>query len=410
MPGSECDVVVVGGGIAALAAAAVARRRGSSVHLIESHRLGGRAQSDDRRGFTFNRGPHALYDRGAGWDVLKALGVRLSGSPAPLTGARALRGGDLFTLPTSPGSLVRTDLLSPIERVSFGRILSSLPRRMTPDLVALSAREWCAKVAARPAVSETVQALIRLSTYASDLDGLSADAAVAQLRLSTRGVTYLDGGWQTIVNGLEQVARSSGVAITVGRAVTHLERTATRVVVTAGDDEIVGRSVVLAVGSPQVTAHLLPEAVPESLGPPVQATCVDYGLSHPPSHRFILGIDEPVYLSLHAPKAKLAPANHAVLCAMAYGPPAETSVDRLDQLVALSGVESSTILERRVLSSMTVAHSLPRPRCGLPGRPGITVPGADNCFLAGDWVGEEGLLADAALASGLAAGTAAAQR
>jgi len=281
---------------------------------------------------------------------------------------------------------------------------------MTPDLVAMSAREWCAEVAARRAVSEAVQALMRLSSYASDLDGLSADAAVTQLRLSTHGVTYLNGGWQTIVNGLEQVARASGVAISLGRAVTRLECTPTRVVVAVGDDEIVGRSVVLAVGSPEATSRLLPEAVPEGLGPPVQATCVDYGLSDPPSHRFILGIDEPLYLSLHAPKAKLAPANHAVLCAMAYGPPAETSVDRLDQLVAISGVESSTILERRVLSSMIVAHSSPRPQSGLPGRPGINVPGMDNCFLAGDWVGKKGLLADAALASGLAAGNAAAQR
>jgi hypothetical protein len=410
VPGSECDVVVVGGGIAALTAAAIARRGGSSVHLIEAHRLGGRAQSDNRRGFIFNRGPHGLYDRGPGWAVLKALGVKVSGSPAPITGAWALRGGHLFTLPTSPASLVRTDMFSPMERVSFGRILSSLPRKITPDLVAMSAREWCAKFAARQVVSEVVQALIRLSTYASDLDGLSADAAVAQLRLSTRGVTYLDGGWQTIVNGLEQVARASGVAISLGHAVTHLERTPTGVVVGVGDDEIVGRSLVLAVGSPETTARLLPGAVPEGLGAPAQATCVDYGLTVPPPHRFILGIDEPLYLSLHAPKAKLAPPNHAVLCAMAYGPPAETSVDRLDQLVATAGVESSTILERRVLSSMTVAHSLPRPKCGLGGRPGITVAGTDNCFLAGDWVGKEGLLADAALASGLAAGTAAAQR
>ena len=338
-----------------------------------------------------------------------ALGVKVSGSPAPLAGACALRGGRLSILPTSPGSLARTDLLSPFERVSFGRIMSSLPRKTTPDLVALSAREWCEKVAARPSVCEVLQALVRLSTYASDLDALSADAAVAQLRLSTRGVTYLDGGWQTIVNGLEGVARASGVQISLGRAVTHIERTPAGVFVGVGNDEVVGRSLVLAVGSPEVAARLLPGAVPGGLGAPVQATCIDYGLSSPPSRRFILGIDEPLYLSVHAPNAALAPPEHAVLCAMAYGPPRATSVDQLDQLVVTVGVESSTILERRVLSSMTVAYAVPTPRFGLRGRPGISVAGTDDCFVAGDWVGGQGLLADAALASGAAAGTAAAQ-
>ena len=133
----DADVVVVGGGIAGLAAAAEVARNGSTVHLVDAHRLGGRAQSDHRRGFTFNRGPHALYDRGAGWAALKTLGVTVSGSPAPLVGARALRAGKLFSLPTSPASLVRSDLLTPLDRVSFGRILTSLPRRSTEGLVAM---------------------------------------------------------------------------------------------------------------------------------------------------------------------------------------------------------------------------------------------------------------------------------
>jgi phytoene dehydrogenase-like protein len=66
----EPDVIVVGGGIAGLAAATTAARHGSKVVLVDAHHLGGRAQSDHRRGFTFNRGPHALYDRGAGRDAV----------------------------------------------------------------------------------------------------------------------------------------------------------------------------------------------------------------------------------------------------------------------------------------------------------------------------------------------------
>jgi hypothetical protein len=36
---------------------------------------------------------------------------------------------------------------------------------------------------------------------------------------------------------------------------------------------------------------------------------------------------------------------------------------------------------------------------GLAGRPGPAVPGSDNLYVAGDWVGREGMLAAASLAS-----------
>jgi predicted NAD/FAD-dependent oxidoreductase len=48
---------------------------------------------------------------------------------------------------------------------------------------------------------------------------------------------------------------------------------------------------------------------------------------------------------------------------------------------------------------MTVTHCLPTPE----GRPAMDALGIDNVVLAGDWVGPEGMLADAATSSGLAA-------
>ncbi len=48
-----------------------------------------------------------------------------------------------------------------------------------------------------------------------------------------------------------------------------------------------------------------------------------------------------------------------------------------------------------------MTHGLPlAERGGLPGRPAVAVPGAPGLFVAGDWVGDRGLLADAAAASG----------
>ncbi len=58
------------------------------------------------------------------------------------------------------------------------------------------------------------------------------------------------------------------------------------------------------------------------------------------------------------------------------------------------------VVARRFLPRMTVAHSLPfASDQGLLGRPGVTVAEHPHVFLAGDWVGSAGMLADASVAS-----------
>ncbi len=59
----------------------------------------------------------------------------------------------------------------------------------------------------------------------------------------------------------------------------------------------------------------------------------------------------------------------------------------------------------RFLAHLTVAGALPRAATGgLAGRPTVVDTGVPGVTMAGDWVGPDGLLADAALASGRAAG------
>ena len=57
---------------------------------------------------------------------------------------------------------------------------------------------------------------------------------------------------------------------------------------------------------------------------------------------------------------------------------------------------------------LVVAHGRPLPGRGLGGRPPVAVPDLPRVYVAGDWVGPDGMLADAAFASGRAAGRAAA--
>jgi hypothetical protein len=60
---------------------------------------------------------------------------------------------------------------------------------------------------------------------------------------------------------------------------------------------------------------------------------------------------------------------------------------------------------------MLVANALPAAASGgTEGRPGPAVPGAEDLYIAGDWVGPHGQLADASLASAKEAATLILQR
>ena len=74
---------------------------------------------------------------------------------------------------------------------------------------------------------------------------------------------------------------------------------------------------------------------------------------------------------------------------------------------ALSGIRLDDLVLERYLRAPVVHHGVPLARSGgLAGRPRVDAPaelGLPGVFLAGDWVGPEGMLADAAAASGAAA-------
>ncbi|HYM60707.1 MAG TPA: FAD-dependent oxidoreductase, partial [Thermoanaerobaculia bacterium] len=156
---------------------------------------------------------------------------------------------------------------------------------------------------------------------------------------------------------------------------------------------------------------------------PVTLTCLDVALSSlpVPNMTFALGIDTPYYFSVHSKWAQLTPRGGALIHVAKYRrKPAALSDDEIDAAVnaqhSAAGEEyelerlldnlqpgwREVLVHRRFLTSMTVSNALVEP--GLT-RPAPTTPVA-GLYLAGDWVGSEGILADAALSSARAAAQA----
>ena len=141
---------------------------------------------------------------------------------------------------------------------------------------------------------------------------------------------------------------------------------------------------------------------------PVHAACLDVALARLPSSSatFALGVDVPLYFSVHSRTARLAPPGAELASAMKYLP-AGTRADPardLDELEAwldlLQPGWRELVVDRRWLPSMVASNALVLARTGgLRGRPGPAVPDAPGLFVVGDWVGGEGMLLDASLAS-----------
>ena len=396
---TRCDVAVVGAGLAGLAAAELLRRRGAQVVVLDAGVHGGRARTDTVDGFRFNRGAHALYLGGQAAAVLDELGVPTPGGP-PASATFGRRGDLVDRLPADARTLMTTSLVGWRGRLAVARVLSAVKRWRPAELAHVSVAQWLDDMHLPADAADLLLALVRVSSYGNAPEVMSADLAAMQIQLALgAGVRYLDGGWQSMVDHL--VAR-----LDVHRAtVTAVEADGGDVAVSlAGGGAVVAGSVIVATGTPAAAAALLGRAA-FACGPVVEASCLALGTRRPPAHGFLLGLDMPLYLSTHHPPARLAPPGHQVIELMRYltpgerPSPAEVRAD-LDAHGRLAGIAEDDVVASRALHRMVVCGALATvEHGGMAGRVAVTGAGVPGVLLAGDWVGAEGHLLDAALAS-----------
>jgi phytoene dehydrogenase-like protein len=295
------------------------------------------------------------------------------------------------------------------------RLLSAFPRINAQGLRGMSVQEWLERAIQRPRVRQLMAAQAHTFVYSSALDLVSAEVFIIKTQLALKHpVVYIDGGWQTLVQGLRRAAEQAGANIVSGARVEAVEHRDDRIQgVRLHDGSSVRASAVIIATAPKDAVKLVDDGEYAPLRQivngliPAQVACLDVALSHLPNsrHTIVQDMERPRFMSTQSLYSRVAPEGGALIYTFKQLDPRQISDPHEDERDLENLLDTAqpgwrdVLVKRQYLPRIDAVGMLPTASSGgYAGRPGPHVPGIANLYLGGDWIGGE-FLSDASFGS-----------
>ncbi|MEH7611730.1 FAD-dependent oxidoreductase [Gottfriedia acidiceleris] len=405
------DVTVLGGGIAGLTAAIYLAQAGKKVLLLDkASKLGGRGISNTIGDAHLNLGAHALYTNCI--EILNEVGVNVSGNLPKLSGAFILGDQSNQMKIIDAFNLFLGNHLKWKEKMEFIRFYRHIRKMDLDEINHISLEEYLNSKVTSGRVKNLILAFIRVSTFTSNSEIISAGVAIGQLRSAK--VLYIDEGWQSIVNDLIKKANQLGVTIQNSTVVSKITGSYPNINLILKNDTRINTSCLLSTINPNDLVKLIDEPISDSFLQrcnqmiPVKAACLDLvmkGLPNPKLN-FALGVDQPWYFSNHSSVAKLSnKEGEIVVHLMKYlnsVNETDSAKDEEELEGLLDGLQPGWrdyVISRRYLPNLIVSNDIKKPFHKLDNHLSNSDIGLEGIYIAGDWVGETELLLNASLTS-----------
>lgn len=213
------EVAVIGGGLAGLTAAAyLSQSPGVRGVLFErSPQWGGRAFTYEKSGFTLNYGAHAIYgiDRHTITKLEKELGLNISSKQVDKRKVMYEKGEKLSPAPLDFVNLVKTDVLSPGQKVRFVAEITAMIANIHQLRKYPTLGDYLAETNQDDDLKELWEHLVCSNFFISPEDARRVPGHVISdyyqnLFLSQKPVNYILGSWAVITNQLKAKIDASG--------------------------------------------------------------------------------------------------------------------------------------------------------------------------------------------------------
>lgn len=329
-------VAIIGGGLAGLTAAAYLSESEAieGVLFERSPQLGGRAFTYEKEGFTLNFGAHAIYgiDRHEISILERELGLSFSSKEVNRRKVMYEKFDQISPAPLDFVNLVKTDLLSTMQKIRFATEISSVMTQLDQIKKHRTLGDYLEASQANDQVKELWEHIVCSNFFITPEDARRVPGHVISsyynnLFRSKRPVNYILGSWAVITNQLTQKTElSDRWEIAVREGVEQVRSDGDRYIITTKQREMTFDHVIFAMPVQQVVRMLKGTEWETAIKPyehssPTEVLVHDVGLSEVVARPFsyISDMNNKMFITdISATDATLSPEGGQLLQGVAY--------------------------------------------------------------------------------------------